>query len=161
MQAPIIHRSLVFTTIKDESDENAAKGLEDIFTAADTNRVEVANRPLEGKTAVRAAREQNKPKCIEVLFRNGARDAQDDFLFGVNHNFLDGFPASILTNDSLSDNQKEDAVQISNNFHYEDNISQSAQLQIEEWNQVHTEAQIEIRQRGLGKDKVKARISDG
>ena len=282
-QAPIIHRSLVFTLIKNKSDEKAAKTLTEIFDDK-TNQEEIANRPLEGSTAVMAAVENNKPECLSILLSNEARivvtnkneypmnvavnngyinitklllenkaeikgdlndetyplnvamrnrnmeiaslliqngaenrkdSGGDSFLVhcvktnnlemiklffrhggkfvpiddeenlmdiatrgdnpemteylmlpcesprGVVHNVLDSFPVSVLTDTKLSDDQKKVAIENSLSYQYEDNISQSARALVQEWNQVHTDAQIEIRQRGMGENEVKAQLSDG
>ena len=82
-------------------------------------------------------------------------------LQGVVHTVVDSFPVSVLTDKKLSDDQKKLAIQNSVSFQYEDNISNSTRALVQEWNQVHTDAKILKRQRGMGKYKVKSRISDG
>ena len=72
MQAPIVHRSLIFTLIKNYSDVRAATELRNFFESLDVNNEVFANRPLEGNTPVIFAVENNKPTCLRILLANGA-----------------------------------------------------------------------------------------
>ena len=84
-----------------------------------------------------------------------------EFELGVHHAELNSAPLSILTDENTSVDEKKIAIENTVCFQYEDNISHFALEEVLKWNKVHTDAKIKIRERGMGKNKVKARISDG
>ena len=74
--SPIIHRTLIFTVLDKNGDEEGAQKLKEIFDVVNKNEEnlqKIASRHLQGETPLIISIKEHKPKCATVLLNNGAK----------------------------------------------------------------------------------------